>query len=190
MTKLLIYQGGASGQFLSFMLDPTYDWIERNNEYFGKVDGRDYIYDRDKEVSIERCKKICTMHEWEWYGDYEYLKQYQSIGINVNSSKTNRFVVLLGALKTLLNNNFNYHYRGDRIMSLIHGVANPKEIVQEDIKHTDISLEYDDIFILRDPVTLQLLIDFFESDTSLTDLTYSIKAYHEKNLELVAEHGL
>lgn len=190
MTKLLVYPGGAGGQFLSFIIDPTYECVEINNEYFGKTPGPDYIYDADQEVSIGRCTKVCTMHMADYYRDIDYLGQFKTCAINVRTKHTHRYIIVLGALKSLLNNNIKYCRRGEKLIGLIEAIKTPDCRLKDKISPVDLSLYYEDIFIHQDPIALQQLINFFNIDISLEALTAQLKSYNDKNIELLKEHNL
>ena len=190
MTKLLVYHGGAGGQFLSFIIDPTYEYVEINNEYFGKKHGHDYIYDADQEISISRCTKVCSMHMDEYYRDIDYLGQFKTCAINTKTAPTYEYIIVLGALKSLLNNNINYWRRGEKLMSLIESIKSPISQLKDNIAPADLSLYYEDIFIHQDPTSLHQLIDFFNIDISLEALTAQLKSYTARNIELLKEHNL
>lgn len=190
MTKLLVYPGGAGGQFLSFIIDPTHECVEINNEYFGKKYGHDYIYDSDQEISIGRCTKVCSMHMTDYYRDIDYLGQFKTCAINVRTEHMHKYIIVLGALKSLLNNNIKYWRRGEKLISLIEAIKTPDYRLKDNIAPADLSLYYEDIFIHQDPTALRQLIDFFNIDISLEALTAQLKSYNARNIELLKEHNL
>lgn len=197
MTKLLVFEGGMGGAFLSSSLFPdTFEYYSLNNEWLAKNHGQDFVYDQGEyDSSVSSCgENICTMHYKEYEADFENLKKYETCIITCNNKTSYRYFILLGKLKTLLNNHI-HGKRGTALMDLVNWLSpshnyNDITIRNYDEYKAELKIDFDDIFTIRDHTVLTKLITFFGSNVALNDLDTKIKEYTNNNILLLKEHNL